>query len=187
MATKKVTGERIPRVQPSEIYPTVGEAAEKLKVVSPVFGETLVNAVVSAVTTGQVRHGELELVNLGEPSQSVKVIFDNPVGSKDLKIKLSGNWSKIVDIPLDNPLYSPVKGIIYRKRQADDKKAIVEEGQTIPPGGAICAISQTKSNIWYLELPGDIFPKGGVLTKFVVGDGKEADKGEVLCYIKKIE
>lgn len=187
MATKKTEVKQLPRVSPTDVYPQVGEAAEKLKAVIPVFGAELVNAVISAITTGQVRHGELELNSLTEPVQKVKVAFDNPVGSKDLKVSLSGDWRHIEDISLDNPLFSPVKGIIYRKRSPVDEKPIVEEGQIIEPNGAICAISQTKSNIWYLQLPSDKFPKGGILTKFVIPDGKEVEKGGTICYIKKVE
>ncbi len=187
MSTKKTQEKFIPRVSPSDVYPQVGEAAEKLKAVIPVFGEELINAVISAITTGQVRHGELELTSLTEPKQKVKVAFDNPIGTKDIKVALRGDWRQVTDISLDNPLYSPVKGIVYRKRAPADEQPIAEEGQVIEPDGAICAISQTKSNIWYLQLPVDKFPKGGILTKFVISDGKEVEKGGTICYVKKIE
>lgn len=187
MVTKKTIEKRIPRVAQSDVYPEVGEAAEKLKAVIPIFGEEIINAVIKAITTGQVRHGELELVNLGETKQTLRAAFDNAEGSKDIKVQLSGDWEKSSDISLDNPLLSPVNGIVYRKRQPTDEKLIAHEGQTIEAGGAICAISQTKNNIWYLQLPPDKFPKGGILTKFVIPDGKEVKKGEVICYIKKIE
>src|SRR5207253_6554956 len=29
----------------------------------------------------------------------------------------SGDWDQVTDVSLDNPLFSPVKGIIYRKRK----------------------------------------------------------------------
>ncbi len=187
MATKKITEKHIPRVSQSDVFPEVGEAAEKLKAVIPIFGEDIVNAVVKAITTGQVRHGEIELVSVTDPRQMVKVAFDNSIGSNDIKVSLSGDWKQSQDISLDNPLFSPVNGIVYRKRQPSDVKPIAEVGQTIEPGGAICAISQTKNNIWHLQLPSDKFPKGGVLTKFVIPDGKEVKKGGIICYIKKIE
>jgi hypothetical protein len=187
MATKKVADKVIPRVSAAEVFPQVGEAAEKLKAVVPVFGEEIMNAVISAVASGQVRRGELELVSDSEPKQKLKVSFDNPKGSKDIKVSLSGDWTQIADISLDNPLFSPVKGIIYRKRAPTEEKPIAEEGQLIEPNGAICAISQTKNNIWYLQLPSDKFPKGGILTKFEIADGKEVEKGGVICYIKKVE
>ena len=187
MAIKKPEEKSLPRVSPSDVYPEVGEAAEKLKAVVPVFGAEIVNALASAITTGQVRHGTLELESLAEPKQKLKVAFENSKGSKDIKISLSGDWRQIEDISLDNPLFSPVKGLVYRKRAPTEEKPIVEEGQTIEPNGAICAISQTKNNIWYLQLPGDKFPKGGILTKFVIPDGKEVEKGGTICYIKKVE
>lgn len=187
MLNKKIQEKRIPRVTQSDVFPEVGEATEKLKAVWPIFGEEIVNAVIKAITTGQVRHGELELISLTEPKQMVKVAFDNKIGSKDIKVQLTGDWQKIEDISLDNPLFSPVKGLVYRKRQPTDEKPIVEEGQIIEPGGAICAISQTKNNIWYLQLPTDKFPKGGILTKFVIPDGGEVEKSGTICYIKKIE
>lgn len=187
MPTKKLQEKRIPRVAQSDVYPEVGEAAEKLKAVIPIFGEEIINAIVKSITTGQVRHGELELVNLTDPKQMLKVAFDNSIGSKDIKVQLSGDWKLSQDISLDNPLFSPVNGIVYRKHQPTDEKPIAEEGQTIEPGGAICAISQTKNNIWHLQLPTDKFPKGGILTKFVIPDGKEVKKGGIICYIKKIE
>ena len=187
MSTKKIPEKRIPRVTSAEVHPVVGEAAEKLKAVVPVFGEEIVNAVLSAITTGQVRHGELELTSLTDPKQKIKVAFDNATGSKDISVRLTGDWKQVNDITLDNPLFSPVKGIVYRKRQPTDEKPIAEEGQTIEPGGAICAISQTKNNIWYLQLPVDKFPKGGILTKFIVPNGKEVKKDDTICYIKKIE
>jgi len=187
MAIKKTPEKSIPRVGAAEVFPQVGEAAEKLKAVVPLFGNEIVNAVISAVHSGQVRHGELELTNLGEAKQVLKVAFDNTVGSKDIKVSLSGDWKQVTDVSLDNPLFSPVKGMIYRKRLPTDEKPIVEEGQLIEPNGPICAISQTKNNIWYLQLPSDKFPKGGILTKFVVPDGKEIEKGGVICYIKKID
>jgi hypothetical protein len=187
MSTKKVPEKIIPRIGASEVYPQVGEAAEKLKAVVPVFGADIVNAVVNAITTGQIRHGELELTSLTEPKQIVKVAFDNPIGVKDIKVSLSGDWKQVADISVDNPLFSPVKGIVYRKRAPGDEKPIADVDQVIEPNGAICAISQTKNNIWYLQLPSDKFPKGGILTKFVVPDGREVEKGGVICYIKKIE
>lgn len=187
MAIKKIIEKHIPRVTQSEVFPEVGEAAEKLKAVVPIFGEDIVNAVVKAITTGQVRHGELELISVAEPRQTVKVAFDNSTGSNDIKVTLSGDWKQSQDISLDNPLFSPVNGIVYRKRQPTDEKPITEEGQVIEPNGAICAISQTKNNIWHLQLPSDKFPKGGILTKFVIPDGKEAKKGGIICYIKKVE
>jgi biotin carboxyl carrier protein len=186
MSTKKIEEKRIPRVNPADVYPEVGEAAEKLKAVIPVFGEEIVNAVLHAITTGQVRHGELELIGLTDPKQAVKVAFDNPVGTKDITVQLSGDWQHTEDITLDNPLFSPVKGMVYRKRQPTDENPIVEEGQTIEPNGPICAISQTKNNIWYLQLPADKFPKGGILTKFVIPNGREVEKGGTICYVKKI-
>jgi biotin carboxyl carrier protein len=187
MATKKTSEKTLPRIGPNEVFPLVGEAAEKLKALIPVFGAEIVGAVINAVGTGKVRHGELEIENIADPEQKLKAAFDNPDGVKDIKIKLSGNWLESEDINLDNPLFSPVKGIIYRKRAPADEKPIVEEGQVIEPNGAICAISQTKNNIWYLQLPPDKFPKGGILTKFTVADGKEVEKGETICYIKKVE
>lgn len=187
MSTKKIPVKNIPRVSAADVYPQVGEAAEKLKAVIPVFGTELVNALISAITTGQVQHGELELNSLADPKQKVKVAFDNLAGTKDLKVTLNGDWKKIEDISLDNPLFSPVKGIIYRKRAPGDEQPIAEVGQVVEPNGAICAISQTKSNIWYLQLPSDKFPKGGILTKFVVHDGKEVEKGGTICYFKKVE
>lgn len=187
MATQKIQEKHILRVSPSDVYPQVGEAAEKLKAVIPVFGVEIINAVISAITTGQVRHGELELISLTEPKQKVKAAFDNPIGSKDIKVALSGDWHHVTDISLDNPLYSPVKGIVYRKRAPSDEMPIAEVGQIIEPDAAICAISQTKSNIWYLQLPVDKFPRGGILTKFVIPDGKEVEKGGTICYIKKVE
>lgn len=187
MATKKIIGKHIPRVAQSDVYPHVGEASEKLKAVIPVFGKDIVNAVIKSITTGQVRHGEIELISLTDPKQKVKVSFDNSVGSNDIKIRLSGDWHLSQDISVDNPLFSPANGIVYRKRQPSDEKPIAEEGQTIEPGGSICAISQTKNNIWHLQLPSDKFPKGGILTKFVIPDGKEVKKGEVICYMKKVE
>ncbi len=187
MAIKKTEDKNIPRIGPSDVFPQVGEAAEKLKAVVPVFGTEVINAVISAISSGQVRHGELELISLTEPKQKLKVAFNNPTGSKEIKISLSGDWKQIADIPLDNPLFSPVKGIIYRKRAPADEKQIAAEGEIIEPNGAICAISQTKNNIWYLQLPSDKFPKGGILTKFVIPDGKEVEKGGVICYIKKVE
>ena len=179
-------GNRIPRINPTETYPRVGEAAEKLKAVIPVFGEDIVSALVNAVASGQVRHGELELTSQSNPLQIVKVVFDNTIGSHDLKIQMSGSWDAS-EISLDTPLFSPVNGIVYRKRQREDENPIAEEGARIEPGGAICAISQTKSNIWYLELPPDSFPKGSILTKFVIPDGGEVKKDEIICYVKKIE
>ena len=146
MSTKTKQENRLPRVQPSEMYPTVGEATEKLKAVIPVFGKEIVNAVINAVKTDQVKKGELELVSTN-PDQTVKVVFENPKGSKDLKISLSGDWKKATEIPLGNPLNSPVKGIVYRKRQPTDKEPIAKIGKNIAPGDAICAISQTKNNI----------------------------------------
>jgi biotin carboxyl carrier protein len=187
MPTKKIQEKHIPRVTQSDVYPEVGEAAEKLRAVVPIFGENIINAVVNAITTGQVRHGELELVSITEPKQIVKVAFDNSIGSKDIKVTLSGDWKQLQDISLDNPLFSPANGIVYRKHQPSDEKPIAEEGQTIEPNGAICAISQTKNNIWHLQLPSDKFPKGGILTKFIIPDGKEVKKGGIICYIKKIE
>lgn len=187
MSNKKTTEKRIPRVTAAEVTPIVGEAAEKLKAVVPVFGEEIVNALLSAITTGQIKHGELELTSLTDPKQKIKASFENNSGNKDISIRLTGNWQQIDDITLDNPLFSPVKGIVYRKRQPTDEKPIAEEGQTIEPGGAICAISQTKNNIWYLQLPVDKFPKGGILTKFVVPNGKEIEKDGTICYIKKID
>lgn len=187
MAGKKTAVTSITRVSPADVYPQVGEAAEKLKAVVPVFGAELVNALINAVATGQIIHGELELNSLSDPQQSVRAAFEGKKGSKDLKISLSGDWKDIEDISLDNPLFSPVKGIIYRKRTPSDEKPIVDEGGQIDPNGAICAISQSKSNIWYLQLPSDKFPKGGILTKFVIPDGKEVEKGGIICYIKKIE
>jgi biotin carboxyl carrier protein len=187
MSIKKLPEKRIPRVAAADVHPIVGEAAEKLKAVVPVFGEKLVNAVLAAINTEQVRHGELELTSLTDPKQKIKVAFDNVLGSKDISVRLTGDWQQVADVTLDNPLFSPVKGIVYRKRQPTDEKAIAEEGQVIEPGGAICAISQTKNNIWYLQLSLDKFPKGGVLTKFVVPNGKEVEKNGTICYIKKIE
>ena len=187
MSHKKIQEKRIPRVVAADVYPIVGEAAEKLKAVIPVFGEEIVNAILSAITTGQVRHGELELTSLTDPKQKIKVAFDNASGDKDISVRLTGDWKQVTDLTLDNPLFSPVKGIIYRKRQPTDEESIAEEGQVIEPGGAICAISQTKNNIWYLQLPLDKFPKGGILTKFVVPNGKEVEKDGTICYIKKIE
>lgn len=187
MSTKKIQEKRIPRVTQSDVYPQVGEAAEKLKAVIPIFGKDIVDAVTKSITTGQVRHGEIELTSLSEPRQMLKVSFDNPDGSEDIKVTLTGDWQKNTDLNLDNPLFSPVDGIVYRKRQPTDEKPIVEEGQKIDPEGAICAISQTKNNIWHLQLPSDKFPKGGILTKFVIPDGKEVKKGGIICYIKKIE
>jgi biotin carboxyl carrier protein len=187
MTNKKTQEKRIPRVTPSEVNPIVGEAAEKLKAVVPIFGEEIVNAIISAITTGQVRHGELELTGITDPKQNIKVSLDNNSGDKDISVKLTGDWKKIDDITLDNPLFSPVKGIVYRKRQPTDEKPIAEEGQTIEPGAAICAISQTKNNIWYLQLPIEKFPKGGIITKFVISNGKEVEKDGTICYIKKIE
>lgn len=187
MPTKKIIEKHIPRVTQSDVFPQVGEAAEKLKAVIPIFGEEIVNAVVKAITTGQVRHGVLELISVTDPKQTVKVAFDNSIGSNDIKIQLSGDWKQLRDISLDNPLLSPANGIVYRKRQPNDANPIAEVGQTIEPGGAICAISQTKNNIWHLQLPSDKFPKGGILAKFVIPDGKEVKKGEVICYIKKVE
>lgn len=187
MASKKIQEKILPRHTAADVYPQVGEATEKLKAIIPVFGGEIVNAVINAVSAGQIRHGELELTSLSEPHQKVKVAFENEKGSKDIKISLTGDWRQIEDISLDNPLLSPVKGIIYRKRAPADEKPIVEVGETIEPNGAICAISQTKSNIWYLQLPSDKFPKGGILTKFVIPDGKEVEKGGPICYIKKIE
>jgi biotin carboxyl carrier protein len=187
MSTKKVQEKRIPRVTLADVHPVVGEAAEKLKAVVPVFGEKLVDAVLSAINSEQVRHGELELTSLTDPKQKIKVSFDNVMGSKDISVRLTGDWKQVTDITLDNPLFSPVKGIVYRKRQPTDEKPIAEEGQVIEPGGAICAISQTKSNIWYLQLPLDKFPKGGILTKFVVDNGSEVEKNGTICYVKKVE
>lgn len=187
MPTKKIQEKHIPRVTQSEVYPQVGEAAEKLKAVTPIFGEDIINSIVKAITTGQVRHGELELISLTDPKQMIKIAFDNSIGSKDIKVQLSGDWKQSQDISLDNPIFSPVNGIVYRKRQPTDEKPIAQEGQIIEPGGAICAISQTKNNIWHLQLPSDKFPKGGILTKFVIPDGKEVKKGGIICYIKKIE
>lgn len=186
MAEKKIKEKQIQRVGPGDVFPQVGESVEKLKVLVPLFGEEIINAVAKAVGSGQVRRGELELVN-DDPKQVLKVVFDNSKGSKDIRVQLSGNWTKTDDINLDNPLFSPVKGIVYRKRNPADENPIVEEGQKIEPNGAICAISQSKNNIWYLQLPSDIFPKGGILTKFAVPDGKEVEKGGTICYIKKIE
>lgn len=187
MPTKKIQEKHIQRVAQSDVFPEVGEAAEKLKAVIPIFGEEIVNAVVKAITTGQVRHGEIELTSITDPKQTVKVVFDNSIGSKDIKVALSGDWKHSQDISLDNPLFSPVNGIVYRKRQPTDEKPIAAEGQKIEPGGAICAISQTKNNIWHLQLPSDKFPLGGILTKFVIPDGKEVKKGGIICYIKKVE
>lgn len=187
MQTKKAPGGRIPRVHPSEMYPQVGDSADKLKALIPVFGEGIIKAVADAVASGQVRHGELSFISHVDPMQTLLVVFDNPVGNQDLSIQLSGNWRETADIPLDTPLFSPAKGIVYRKRQRQDEMPIAEEGKIIEAGGAICAISQTKSNIWYLELPPDKFPKGGILTKFVIPDGKEVEIEEIICYIKKVE
>ena len=187
MSLKKIIGKHIPRVTQSDVYPKAGEASEKLKAVIPVFGEEIINAIIKSITTGQVRHGEIELVSLTDPKQIVKVSFDNAVGNKDIKVQLSGDWKLSQDISVDNPLFSPVNGIVYRKHQPTDVEPIAEEGQIIEPNGAICAISQTKNNIWHLQLPPDKFPLGGILTKFVVPDGKEVKKGEVICYIKKVE
>lgn len=187
MVIKKTEQKSLPRVSPTDVYPQVGEAAEKLKAVVPIFGEELIKALVSSITTGQIRNGELELVSLTEPKQKLKVSFENKKGDRDIKVSLSGDWKQVEDISLDNPLFSPVKGVVYRKRSQTDENPIVEEGGVIEPNGAICAISQTKSNIWYLQLPSDKFPKGGILTKFVVGDGREVEKGGTICYIKKIE
>lgn len=187
MAVKKIQEKIIPRVGAAEVFPQVGEAAEKLKAVVPVFGDGIINAVISAVSSKQVRRGELELISQTDPVQKIKAVFENPTGSKDIKISLQGDWDLAGDINLDNPLFSPVKGIVYRKRSPAEEKPIAEIGQKIEPNGPICAISQTKNNIWYLQLPTDIFPKGGILTKFEIPDGKEVEKGGVICYIKKIE
>lgn len=187
MKAKKIQEKHIPRVAQADVFPGVGETEEKLKAVIPVFGEDIINAVIKSITTGQIRHGEIELVSLTDPKQIVKVSFDNSVGSKDIKVQLSGDWKLSQDISVDNPLFSPVNGIVYRKRQPSDEKPIAEEGRIIEPGGAICAISQTKNNIWHLQLPSDKFPKGGILTKFVIPDGKEVKKDGIICYIKKVE
>lgn len=187
MADKKVKEKVIPRVGPGEVFPQVGETAEKLKAVIPVFGEEIINAIINAVGSKQVRRGELELISQTVPPQKIKAVFENQTGSKDIKITLNGDWQQAGDINLDNPLFSPVKGIVYRKRNPAEEKPIAEEGQKIEPNGPICAISQSKNNIWYLQLPSDVFPKGGILTKFEISDGKEVEKGGTICYIKKID
>lgn len=186
MQTKR-NGKIIPRISQNEVYPLVGEAGEKLKALVPVFGEEIIKALVTAVKGGKVRKGELELNNLSEPAQKLKVSFENKDGDKDIKISLSGDWKKIENASMDNPIISKVKGIVYRKRAPTDEKPIAEEGELIAPNGPICAISQSKNNIWYLQLPSDKFPKGGILTKFLVADGKEVDKDGTICYIKKVE
>jgi len=187
MTDKKNKVKSIPRISMSDVYPKVGEAAEKLKAVVPVFGEELISAVINAVDSRQVKHGEIELTSLSEPKQKLKLAFDNLSGSKDIKVSLTGDWQKIEDTPLDNPLFSPVKGIVYRKRTPTDDKPIAEEGELIQPNGAICAISQTKNNIWFLQLPPDKFPNGGILTKFEIPDAREVEKDGIICYIKKVE
>lgn len=186
MANKKTIENKLPRVTRSEVYPEVGETAEKLKVIIPVFGEEIVKSIINAVSSGQVRHGEISITSLEQPKQTLKVNFENQTGQNDITLKLEGNWNQISESSLDNPLFSPVKGIVYRKRQPTDELPIAEEGQTIEPGGPICAISQSKNNIWYLQLPIDKFPNGGILTSFVIANGKEVEKGETICYIKKI-
>jgi hypothetical protein len=187
MADKKNKTKIIPRIGMNDVYPRVGEAAEKLKAVVPVFGEELITAVAGSVGSRQVRHGEIELTSLTKPKQKIKLAFDNLSGSKDIKVSLSGDWQKIQDIPLDNPLFSPVKGIVYRKRAPADEKPIAEVGELIEPNAAICAISQTKNNIWFLQLPPEKFPNGGILTKFVIPNGREVNKDGIICYIKKVE
>lgn len=186
MADKKNKDKIIPRVGPEQVFPVVGEASEKLKVLMPLFGEDLINAVIKAVGSGLVKHGELELVN-DEPKQTLKAVFEGSTGSKDISVRLTGNWNKSDDFNMDNPLFAPVKGIVYRKRNPVDEEPIAAEGKKIEPNGAVCAISQSKNNIWYLQLPSDVFPKGGILTKFEVPDGKEVEKGGTICYIKKVE
>ena len=42
---------KIPRVKPTDMYPRVGDATEKLKAVIPVFGKSLINSVIKAVKT----------------------------------------------------------------------------------------------------------------------------------------
>jgi len=185
MTNGKHKEEKLPRVLPSEMYPIVEEEAEKLKAVVPVFGKELVETIINAIKTDQIKKGELELVNTN-PSQTIKVVFENTQGSKKLKILLKGDWEKNTEIPLGNPLNSPVKGIVYRKRQPQDKEPIVKIGKSLAPGDAICAISQTKNNIWYLYLPAAEFPQGGILTKFVIPDGGEVEKNQTICYVQKI-
>jgi hypothetical protein len=188
MQTKKHSPEgKIHRVGPSELYAQAGDASDKLKALIPVFGEGIIKAIAEAVSSGLIRHGEMTLTHNGQHSQTLTVVFENPGGKQDLQIRLTGDWEENADTALDTPMFCPVKGIVYRKRQRSDEAEIAQEGNLIQPGSPICAISQTKSNIWYLELPADKFPKGGILTKFVISDGQEAEKGSTICYIKKVE
>lgn len=177
-----------PRISKDEIYPEVGNTAEKLAAAIPVFGEELVNAVVNALNSGQIREATITLESTGENPQKLGIRLTNPTGENNLDIVFTGDWNQKEKQKEGNPLIANYDGRFWRRENPEATEPIAKEHDFILPDGRIGMASAGKNQIWALRLSKDTFPQGGEITQFPIEDGAEVKKGEtVLCYVRKVE
>lgn len=180
--------EGLPRISADEYFPKVGQPEEPLKILTPTFGEKLIEAIKEALSNGGAKRAELELIHQGENPQTLKAIIENsqePGGL--LKVRLEGDWDTRLEILQGHPLLANFRGVFFRKSRPEDPEPIAEEGQTLAPDDPIGLASAGKGNYWLWRLPETDFPQGGKITKFIHPDGGEVEPGvSVICFVEKM-
>lgn len=165
-----------------EIYGKVGAPTDVLKVLVPPFTTELIEAISKGLEAGQ-RKAELELIGTGDKPQVLRYKIERPGEGLALKVTMEGDWRDAPEVPRGLPILADFEGTFFRRMRPDPDPVAVE-GKTLEKDGAYAVAQQGKTNIWYLRLPPNNFPNGGVITKFVFPDGIDVIRGEsILLYV----
>lgn len=178
----------IERVLPEELYPKVGSALDKIKLLGDIVPQETLDAATKLLQTTNTRKFVIVRKIESDPPETIKVKFLRPEGNQSLKIKLEGPIEKKPEIPDGLPLMANFIGKLYRKRNPQEENPLADVDSILAPGQAIALAMKGKRVRWNYPLPRDKFPKGGRVT-FIFDDtpqGLEVKPGMTFAYVEPI-
>lgn len=179
----------IERVLPEELYPRVGTALEKIKLLGDIIPQETLDAAAGVLRRTNTRKFVISRKIKSDPPEVIKVKFVKPEGGETLKISLEGDIERKPEIPDGLPLKGSFTGKLYRKVNPQAEKPMAKVGTVLAPGQGLARAMKGKRVKWNYPLPRDKFPKGGKVTWIFdeTPEGIDIKPDTIFAYVEPIK